>query len=188
MAGYDVAACSQSASVGEALRYLVTLPSAGCFLLCLVCLYFYPINEARRADNRQRLERLPCAPLTPARLRAHTFTPTARSPMQHAISPAQHSFRHFLCSSLDLSERINPEPEPASLPVPVHVPVVHTSRIYSHTGGVSALESRLDSISPPSYEESPSAAPFPSNGHLTSPYNKLPVSSASSRRETETRF
>ena len=91
VAGYDVAACEQPAAVGEALRYLVTMPSAACFLLCLVSLYFYPINETKREANRKKLERLPCAltsALTRSRLiRAYCLLLTAASPTHSPTLP-----------------------------------------------------------------------------------------------------
>ena len=106
LAGYDVAACSQPASVGEALRYLVTMPSAACFLLCLVSLYFYPINEARRNENRWQLERYPCATYPPTRPACYFPTP-APPPLPARLRLAHTRTVHILALTLDaLSETL----------------------------------------------------------------------------------
>lgn len=58
LGGYESGACEQSEDVGLALRLLVVPGPVVFVLLALLLLWAYPINEARRAYNMDRLEKI----------------------------------------------------------------------------------------------------------------------------------
>uniref|UniRef100_A0A0X3NPM6 Sodium-dependent lysophosphatidylcholine symporter 1-B n=2 Tax=Diphyllobothriidae TaxID=28843 RepID=A0A0X3NPM6_SCHSO len=53
--GYDKEKCSQPASVGLALRYLCGPGPVVFFVLALICLYFYPLSNARLSELRSKI-------------------------------------------------------------------------------------------------------------------------------------
>ena len=54
---YRTGECGQPVSVGETLRLLVTPGPVVCVLLALLCLWLYPIDEARRHLIREDVRR-----------------------------------------------------------------------------------------------------------------------------------
>ncbi|KAL7055437.1 hypothetical protein AAHC03_022924 [Spirometra sp. Aus1] len=55
LVGYDKEKCSQPASVGLALRYLCGPGPAIFFVPALICLYFYPLSNARLSELRSKI-------------------------------------------------------------------------------------------------------------------------------------